>query len=118
MNCDKNCNCQVFHQDTLDSVSVKMYQEKEYKKMVDLYKILNDLTRIKILDSIKDHELCVCDLAYLIGVSKSAISHQMKYLKSYQLVKSKKIKKMVYYSLLNQEIRKLIELGYHMVEEV
>jgi DNA-binding transcriptional ArsR family regulator len=117
MNCDKNCNCQVFHQDTLDLVSLKMYPDQTYQKMVDLYKIFNDLTRVKILDSIKDHELCVCDLAYLIGVSKSAISHQMKYLKSYQLVKSKKIKKMVYYSINNQEVSKMIDFGYHMVKE-
>jgi len=117
MNCDKNCNCQVFHQDTLDLVSLKMYPDQTYQKMVDLYKIFNDLTRVKILDSIKDHELCVCDLAYLIGVSKSAISHQMKYLKRYQLVKSKKVKKMVYYSINNQEVSKMIDFGYHMVKE-
>ncbi len=116
--CDVNCNCTVFHQDTLNEVKKQAHTDLEFNNLVNLFKLLSDMTRIKILESIKDHELCVCDLAYLLGVSKSAISHQMKLLKSYHLVESDKKGKMVYYHLSNQDTRKIIEHAYHQMKGI
>lgn len=115
-NCDVNCNCTVFHQDILNEVKEKAYTDKEFADLVSLFKLLSDMTRIKILESIKDHELCVCDLAYLLGVSKSAISHQMKLLKNYHLVESDKKGKMVYYRLSNHDTRHIIEHAYNQMK--
>ncbi|MBE0700150.1 MAG: winged helix-turn-helix transcriptional regulator [Acholeplasmataceae bacterium] len=106
--CNIDCGCTVFHQETLDSVRKKLDSDQDFKTMSDFFKILNDFTRLKILESIKDDELCVCDLAHLVGVSKSAISHQMKLLKHHQMVASHKKGKMVYYHLKNQEISTMI----------
>jgi ArsR family transcriptional regulator, lead/cadmium/zinc/bismuth-responsive transcriptional repressor len=80
--CDMHCNCTIFHQETLNQVEKALYPDDEFIQLVDIFKIYADKTRVKILESIKEHELCVCDLAHLLGVSKSAISHQMTYLKS------------------------------------
>ncbi len=114
--CDVNCNCTVFHQDTLNKVQETLYSEKEFDKLVAFFKLLQDKSRLKILESIKDHELCVCDLAFLLGVSKSAISHQMKLLKSYDLVSSTKKGKMVYYILKDQEVRAFINHSYQQTK--
>lgn len=110
--CDVNCNCTIFHKDTLDRVEHELHQDEEFDELVSLFKILNDKSRLKILEAIKDERLCVCDLAHLLGISKSAISHQMKSLKAFDLVESDKEGKMVYYHLKDQNIRFLIEHGY------
>lgn len=114
--CDKSCGCTVFHMDTLKEVQNKLKSDQNYQDMVYLFKVYGDLTRIKILEAIKDHALCVCDLAYLLGVSKSAISHQMKMLKSVDLVQSTKKGKMVYYSLKNPISKSFIELAYQQLK--
>ena len=116
--CDINCNCTIFHQDVLNQVQSNFYKDQEFIDLVSLFKIFSDLTRIKILEAIKDHELCVCDLAYLLGVSKSAISHQMKYLKSYHLVKSEKKGKMVYYRLNDHNAKEIIAHGYNIMKGI
>ncbi|MDX9691325.1 MAG: metalloregulator ArsR/SmtB family transcription factor [Acholeplasmataceae bacterium] len=110
--CDINCNCTIFHKDILDKVKNDLHPEDDFDQLVSLFKILNDKSRLKILEAIKDESLCVCDLAHLLGISKSAISHQMKPLKSANLVESTKKGKMVYYHLKDQNIRYLIEHGY------
>jgi DNA-binding transcriptional ArsR family regulator len=113
--CDVNCNCTIFHKETLNRVEKELHQEHEFDDLVSLFKILNDKSRLKILEAIKDERLCVCDLAHLLGVSKSAISHQMKFLKAFDLVEFHKEGKMVYYHLKDQNIRFIIDHGYkHM----
>lgn len=114
--CSTTCNCTVFHQETLNKIEQRTEDEKTYLKMVDYLKVIGDPTRIKILDALKEDQLCVCDLSYLIGVTKSAISHQMKLLKSYDLVESNKIGKMVYYTAKGDDIYPLIEQTKHLVK--
>lgn len=116
--CHDTCQCQVFHQETLDHVQKNLYHEKEFEDIALFFKIFNDPTRLKILEAIKDHDLCVCDLAYLTGVSKSAISHQMKYLKSYHLVKSHKNGKMVFYRLLDLDVQPMIRHAYELMKGI
>ena len=112
MACKENCNCTIFHQDVLMKVEKSLYSDQEFDDLSNLFKVLSDPTRIKILSAIKEDELCVCDLGHLIGVSKSAISHQMKLLRSYDLVKGRKEGKMVYYSLNDPNISRLIDKVY------
>jgi len=110
--CDVNCNCTIFHQDVLTKVQQELHSDQTYEALSLVFKVFSDMTRIKILEAIKDDALCVCDLAYLLGVSKSAISHQMKLLKSYQLVSSDKQGKMVYYKLTNDNVKTIINTSY------
>lgn len=94
-----NCNCQIFHQETLDKVSNDLRSDDSLKDISDYFKILSDFTRLKMLEAIKDEFLCVCDLGHLLGITKSAVSHQMKLFKKYDLVEQKRAGKMVYYKL-------------------
>ncbi len=110
--CDVNCNCTIFHQDVLTKVQQELHPDQTYEALSSVFKVFADMTRIKILESIKDEALCVCDLAYLLGVSKSAISHQMKLLKSYHLVDSDKKGKMVYYRLADSNVKTIINTSY------
>lgn len=107
--CDVNCNCTIFHQDVLEKVENTLKSDQVFSGLIDVFKVFSDLTRLKILEAIKDDALCVCDLAYLLNVSKSAISHQMKTLKSFDLVSSEKKGKMVYYHLKREAASKFIE---------
>jgi DNA-binding transcriptional ArsR family regulator len=114
--CDVNCNCTVFHQDTLTKVQNQLYPDQDYAELSEFFKVFSDLTRIKILEAIKEDALCVCDLAYLLGVSKSAISHQMRMLKAYDLVQFEKKGKMVYYRLSNHHSKLIIGTAHQFMK--
>lgn len=107
--CKGECNCQVFHRDTINEVSDNLISDDKINDIVGFFKVMNDFTRIKIMEAIKDHELCVCDLGHLLGVTKSAISHQMKMLKEYNIVTYRREGKMIYYKLNNNYVSNIIE---------
>lgn len=107
--CGPNCNCTIFHQDVLNEVETNLLPNDDLIAVADFFKVMGDFTRIKIMESIKDHELCVCDLGHLLGLTKSAISHQMKTLRKYNIVTSNKKGKMVYYRLNQDFITSMIE---------
>ncbi|VEU80867.1 ArsR/SmtB family transcription factor [Haploplasma axanthum] len=106
--CGDNCNCTIFHEDVLNEVEEQILSNQKINEISDFFKIMADFTRVKILEAIKDHELCVCDLGHLLGVTKSAVSHQMKTLKKYNLVTSTKKGKMVYYKLNDENVSTII----------
>jgi len=83
-----------------------------------LFKAFGDPTRLKILKALSISELCVCDIAAISGVSQSAISHQLRYLRMSRLVKYRRDGKMAYYSLDDEHVRSLLEIGQSHVEEV
>jgi ArsR family transcriptional regulator len=85
--------------------------------MADLFKIFGDATRIKILSLLSQRELCVCDIATILNMTHSAISHQLKILKTAKLVKNKKIGKTVFYSLCDDHVYKIIYNGKEHIEE-
>lgn len=107
--CGKDCNCVIFHRDTLNKVEDNLLPDNKLVEIADFFKVMGDFTRVKIMEAIKDEELCVCDLGHLLGVTKSAISHQMKTLKKYNIVTSNKKGKMVYYRLNQDYVSNIIE---------
>lgn len=104
-----NCNCHIFHEDTLIEVNNNLRDDNSINNIANFLKLIANDTRLKMLEAIKDHELCVCDLGHLLGVTKSAISHQIKELKKYDLVSERREGKMVYYKLNSPFVSKLIE---------
>lgn len=113
MSCKENCNCSLFHKETIELVENKIKTDEEYTKISEVFKILSDFTRVKLLEAISEHELCVCDLGHILGITKSAVSHQMKFLKAYDLVNSNRVGKMVYYKIRDENIIKLISNAYN-----
>lgn len=116
---DEEEACEVYHIDEEKVKKVKAGMIGEYKalSLSEIFKVLGDPTRVKILHTLLEEELCVCDIATLLGMSNSAISHQLRLLRTLKLVKFRKKGKRVYYSLDDEHIKKLIEMGVEHAEE-
>ena len=90
------CDCDVIHEAVVADTRQKMQPEEEYLRLAALFKMFGDGTRVKILHALEQNEMCVCDLAALLGVTKSAVSHQLKALRLSNLVKSRRDGQVVY----------------------
>ena len=110
------CDCNVIHQDVVDNVSKNLPEFKTFLKLADFFKLLGDTTRAKILFSLDKHEMCVCDIANVLGMSKSSISHQLGTLRRAGIVKCRKEGKEVYYMLDDDHVKKSFELGLEHIE--
>lgn len=111
------CDCDVIHSYVVDAVKEKMPDENELYDLSDFFKILGDSTRAKIIWALNESEMCVCDLAVLLGMTKSAISHQLSTLRRENLVKNRKEGKVVYYSLADDHIKEIFEKGLEHIRE-
>ena len=113
----EKCNVTVVHKNLVDKVSNDMPLEEVLYDLADVFKLFGDTTRIKILYSLFKNEMCVCDMAAIVGVSGSAISHQLRLLKHFKLVKYRKEGKIVYYSLDDEHVKTIFNAGLSHVEE-
>lgn len=105
------------HEALIASVNDSMPDEEMLYDLAELYKIFGDSTRIKILYVLFEAEMCVCDLAQLLGMTQSAISHQLRVLKASKLVKFRRDGKTVFYSLADNHVRTIINMGMeHLCE--
>ena len=95
----ERCDCVVIHEDVVQQVKDKMPEEETLYDLAELFKVFGDSTRIKILWALDEAEMCVCDIAALLNMTQSAISHQLRVLKQAKLVKNRREGKVVYYSL-------------------
>lgn len=111
------CDCEVIHEDTVMRVRAAMPEGKDFYDLANLYKMFSDNTRVRILWALSCEEMCVCDLAVLLGMTKSAISHQLKSLRLANLVKYDKQGKVVYYSLADDHIKDIFEKGFEHIHE-
>ncbi|MDF2675257.1 MAG: transcriptional regulator, ArsR family [Clostridiales bacterium] len=109
-NCDL-CEENIIHPESIESVKSKMISDSETLSLSEIFKALCDTTRVKILYALSINELCVCDIAEIIGVSQSAVSHQLRVLRTMRLVKYRKEGKSVYYSLNDQHVVDLFNQG-------
>lgn len=111
--------CQIYYVDEerVARARARMHDERTVIELADIFKVLAEPTRIRILHAISEEELCVCDIAAVVNATQSAISHQLRILRSARLVKSRKDGKMVYYSLDDEHVRKLFEEGIRHLEE-
>lgn len=112
------CDCEVIHRDIVDQVKAKMPREENLYDLAELFKVFGDSTRARILWALDEAEMCVCDIAYLLNMTQSAISHQLRVLKQAKLVKSRREGKIVFYSLEDEHVKQIFELGLiHIVED-
>lgn len=118
MKADMNkCELEFVDEGRVATVRGVMKSEQSMIALAEMFKVLGDPTRIKIVFALSTAELCVCDLANLLGVSQSAVSHSLRTLRQMKLVKYRKDGKIVYYSLDDHHISHLIEDGMRHVEE-
>lgn len=109
------CDCNIIHQDVVDMVLKHFPNKEEFHKIAEFFKILGDNTRSKIIWALTQNEMCVCDIANVLGMSKSSISHQLKTLRYSNFVKYRKEGKTVYYSLSDDHVKSLFQLGFEHI---
>lgn len=105
------CDCNIIHQDSVELALSKMPAEETFQKLSTFFSIIGDSTRCKIIFAICEHEMCVCDLANVLSMTKSSISHQLSKLKENKIVKSRKDGKEVYYTLDDDHVNQVFEIG-------
>ncbi len=112
------CDCEVIHSEVVDSVKSQLENDSLIIDLADFFKIFGDSTRLKIMLALAKSELCVCDIASLLNMTISAVSHQLKLLRESNLVKTKRSGKVVYYSLADEHVAEIIECGLeHVLED-
>lgn len=111
------CECEEIHSDIVERRRENMPNEAELYDLSDFFKILGDSTRINILFAIDGEPMCVCDIARLLSMTKSAVSHQLKTLRQADLVTYKKSGKNVFYSLADDHVRDIIEKALEHIKE-
>lgn len=112
------CDCTVIHQDIVDKIKNEMIAEEEFTKLSTFFKVFGDRTRIRILWALDCCEMCVCDICSVLGMTKSAISHQLSTLRKAHLVKYRREGKTVYYSLDDEHIKKVFETGLAHIRHI
>ena len=114
---DEMCECEVIHEDVVKKVKAAFPKEEMLFDLADFYKIFGDTTRVKILYALDQSELCVNDISAKLGMSVSAVSHQLRALRDSDLVRTKRDGKIVYYSLADDHVKSILECGIEHLEE-
>ena len=111
-------DCTVIHQEVVDAVRERMPDDDLLLDLADCFKLFSDSTRLKILYALMEAEMCVCDISVLLGMTKSSVSHQLRVLKQANLVKYRKAGRVIYYSLADDHVRTICQMGMaHVLEE-
>mgnify|MGYP003531617766 CR=1 FL=1 len=114
---DLCCEAHELHRELLEIVNKTMPEETELYDLAELFKIFGDSTRIRILFVLFEAEVCVCDLAQVLNMTQSAVSHQLKILKNAKLIKNRREGKMVYYALADDHVSTILAMGLEHIEE-
>ena len=113
----ESCNCNIIHQDTVARVKDLLPKDEVLYDLAELFKAFGDSTRVKLLCALFESDMCVCDLAAILGISQSAVSHQLRTLKASRLVKFRRDGKVVYYSLDDEHIKSIFNQGFEHITE-
>ena len=120
-NMDNNfecCNSNVIHSDVVTMVKDKLPKDEVLYDLAEFFKVFGDSTRMKIINVLLNEELCVSDISDRINVTQSAVSHQLRILKTSKLVKYRKDGNLIYYSLDDMHVEKIFKLGCEHINEV
>ena len=114
---EHGCDCNILHGDVVKMFKKGVTQNKLLLKLADFFHILSDNTRVSILSVLDQNEICVSDLASILNMTKSAVSHQLRVLKDAKLVKSEKKGKEVFYLFLDNHVKNIFEIALaHIME--
>lgn len=111
------CESVVIHKEVVENTKTKMPDDTSLNELADFFKIFGDSTRVRILWALSLNQMCVCDIAALLNMSQSSISHQLRILKQNKFVKNRRDGKVVYYSLLDEHISYILKQGLTHISE-
>ena len=114
---ETNSDFLAVHEDVVKRVLYKQPAEEELYDLAELFKVFGDSTRIRILHALLETELCVGDMAQILNLSQSAVSHQLKILKDAKLVRFRREGKIIFYALDDEHVRNILSMGVEHVEE-
>ena len=114
---EDGCRVRVVHIERVEKARNEAISERELERLSLIYKVLGDPNRLKIVMALRNVEMCVCDLAAFTGLSESAVSHQLRRLKDLALVKSHREGQIVYYSLDDDHVSDMLDVGLEHVRE-
>ena len=112
------CDCNAVHHNAVDCARSKMPSEQKIDSVAQFHKIIGDATRCKILFALSGGELCVCDLANVLSMTKSSVSHQLSKLRDFGVVKCRREGKEVYYSLDDEHVFELLNITLAHIEHI
>ena len=111
------CDCDVIHHDLVEKAKNTILSQDKLLHIANFYKALSDSTRIKIVNLLEKNELCVCDISSILNMTKSAVSHQLKYLRQMNLIKNTRKGKEVWYSLADEHVKQVFDISLEHVLE-
>ncbi len=111
------CQSTAIHEDVVKEVRAKLATDDDLLAMADLFKAMNDPTRLKIINALMHHEMCVCDLTALLNLTQPAVSHHLKALRQARLVRFRRAGKAAYYSLADDHVQLLFAQCHNHVQE-
>lgn len=109
------CDTECVHEDVVEQVKREAGKLERVDDLAELFKALADQTRLRIIHSLLNRELCVCDLSDVLGMQQSAVSHQLRVLRNLRIVKRRKEGKMMYYSIDDQHVEGLFLQALHHI---
>jgi DNA-binding transcriptional ArsR family regulator len=114
---DGGCQIRVVHLNRVEQARKEAMADEELDRLSLTYKVLGDPNRLKIVMALREVEMCVCDLAAFTGLTDSAVSHQLRRLKDLALVKSRREGQIIYYSLDDEHVKRLLTIGLEHINE-
>lgn len=114
---DEKCEVTLIHEDNVKKTINELPDDELIADLSDMFKIFGDQTRMKILMALESGELCVCDIAAVMNMSQSAISHQLRVLKQSNIVKTRREGKVVYYSISDDHVKEIFDIAMVHVQE-
>lgn len=115
---ERFCDCEIIHKEKVEKVLSEMLDEDLLDNISDFFKVMADSTRIKIINMLDNNKLCVCDISAGLGMTKSAISHQLKNLREMNLVKAERVGKEIWYSLADEHVKQVFDISSEHVKEM
>ncbi len=112
------CDCNIIHPEKVEKAKTQMLNDETYHHLSEFYKAMSDYNRLRILSVLFHGELCVCDIANIMGMTQSAVSHQLKTLKQARLVKYRKDGKVVFYALDDMHVQQVFKMGVEHISHV
>lgn len=111
------CDCRIIHDEKVDAARLKALEDAVTEDLCLTFKALGDASRLKILWALEHQEMCVCDLAALLGITESAVSHQLRLLRTLRLVKNRREGTILYYHLADDHVSQLVRIALEHVQE-
>lgn len=114
---EDSCGCRIIHFQTVADARSASLNRNDYERLTQMFKIMADPSRLRILWALERQEMCVCDLAALLEISESAVSHQLRLLRSARLVKNRREGTVLYYRLVDDHVQMLTDIALSHIRE-